>query len=197
MQKSVIIQLRNGSYEAFDTLYNQYFDLLYGFIFSLTRSHEIATELVQETFIKVWLNRQKIDPALSFKAWLDKIAKNRLIDQFKKKWNDPLFEDYLNYCSDENLQMTSEEGSFDFEAFYILLNKAKQKLSPSQIKVFELCKEQDYSATEVARQLQISEQAVYNYLSQAKAILQKEMSPHKSLLLWFFWIESELFIKKT
>ena len=57
----ILRQLKEGSYKAFNTLYEQYFDLLYGFIFGLTRSHEQTSELVQEAFIKVWINRQKID----------------------------------------------------------------------------------------------------------------------------------------
>ena len=184
--KVLIIQLKNGSYKAFNALYGQYFDLLYGFIFTLTRSHDQTTELVQETFIKVWLNREKIDPDLSFKAWLYKIAKNHLLDQLKKQWNHPLFEDYLTHCADENISVNSWEESFDFEAFRNLLNKAKKKLSPRQVEIFELNKEQDIPVSEIATQLQITEQAVYNYLSQAKAILQKEMKPFRTMLFWFF-----------
>ena len=186
MQKALVIQLTKGSYKAFETLYGQYFDLLYGFIFGLTRSHELTTELVQETFIKVWINREKINPDLSFKSWLYKIAKNNLMDQFRTQLNKPLFEDYLVHCNDEKLAAESGENSFDFDAFRLLLDKAKQKLSPKQAEVFKLCKEQDYSVSEVAEQLQISEQAVYNYLSQTKAILLKEMKPFKMLIFWLF-----------
>lgn len=184
--KALVIQLKNGSYEAFNTLYSRYFDLLYGFVFAMTRSHDLSTELVQEAFIKVWINRQKIDPDLSFKAWLYKIAKNSLLDRLRKQWNNPLFEDYLNHCADENLSVNSQDDSFDFEAFRSLLDKAKRKLSPRQLEIFELNKEQDYTAGEIATQLQITEQAVYNYLSQAKTILQKEMKPFQSLLFWLF-----------
>lgn len=171
-------QLKKGSYKAFDYLYEHYFDLLYGFIFSFTRSHDLTTELVQETFIKVWVNREKIDTNLSFKAWLYKIAKNQLIDILKKQLHSPSFEDYLSHCSDEKLVVNSDEDSFDYEAFRQSLIFAKTKLSPRQAEVFGLCKEQGYSTTEVSRLLNISENVVYNYLSQAITILRKEMSSH-------------------
>ena len=190
--KKTLIELKNDSYEAFNALYSQYFDLLYGFIFKLTRSHDLTSELVQDTFIKVWTNRKKIDPEQSFKAWLYTIAKNHLLDQMKKQWNQPLFEDYLNHCTDENLTVNTNEDSFDFEVFRKLLEKAKQKLSPRQKEIFERNKEQDYSVAEIASQLKITEQAVYNYLSQAKTILQKEMKPFRAMFLWLFWAKTGL-----
>lgn len=178
----LVKQLKKGSHKAFSALYDQYFDLLYGFIFSLIRSHEQTKEIVQETFIKVWVNHPKIDTNLSFKAWLYKIAKNHLLDQLKKQWNNVLFEDYLNYCEDEFLTVDSSNENFDYELFRLLYNKAKQKLSPRQAEVVELCKGQDLPAPLVAEKLNISEQAVYNYLSQAKIILKKEMKPFLSLI---------------
>ncbi len=181
----ILKQLKEGSYKAFNSLYEQYFDLLYGFIFGLTRSHEQTKELVQEAFIKVWINRQKIDPDLSFKAWLFKMAQNQLKDQLKKQFNNPIFEDYLIHCSDEQLSV-NEQDSFDFEAFNQSLAKAKEKLSPRQVQIFELAKEQGLSATEVADKLQISEQSVYNYLHQALGILRKEMSTFYTLFFMFF-----------
>lgn len=179
-------QLKDGSYKAFDILYGRYFDLLYGFIFTLTRSHEQTRELVQETFIKVWINRRKIDVRLSFKAWLYKMARNQLLDRFRKQMQDPLFEDYLNHCADEKLAVNCEEDSFDYEAFRQSLMVAKTKLSPRQAEVFELCKEQGYSATEVATRLNISENVVYNYLSQAITVLRKEMIAHSHLFSLLF-----------
>ena len=178
----ILRQLKEGSYKAFNSLYEQYFDLLYGFIFGLTRSHEQTRELVQEAFIKVWINRQKIDLNLSFKAWLFKMAQNQLKDQLKKQFNNPIFEDYLIHCSDEQLSL-NEQDSFDFEAFNHSLTKAKEKLSPRQVQIFELTKEQGLSATD---RLQISEQSVYNYLHQALSILRKEMSAFYTLFLMFF-----------
>lgn len=181
----ILKQLKEGSYKAFNCLYEQYFDLLYGFIFGLTRSHEQTRELVQETFIKVWVNRQKIDPDLSFKAWIFTMAENRLKDVLKKQFNNPVFEDFLTYSSDEKL-VVNEPDSFDFEAFNLALEQAKKKLSPRQTEIFELSKEQGLSATEIAKQLELTEQSVYNYLYQALTILRKEMTAYYSLFIIFF-----------
>lgn len=178
-EKIILEQLKVGSYKAFTQIYNHYFDLLYGFIFRLVYSHEMTSEIVQNTFIKVWENREKIDPEGAFKSWIFKIAKNDIIDRFRIQMNNPLFEDYLNYCNNENLTV-SEECFFDFEQFRAALIKAKTELSPRQAEVFELCKEEGLSAKVVAQQLHISEQAVYNYLSQTIHFLRNKLKPFLS-----------------
>jgi len=170
--------LKKGSYKAFEELYEQYFDTLYNFAFTLIRSHDKTSDIVQDTFIKVWINHQKIDLDLSFKAWLFKIAKNQILDEFRKQVRSPLFENYIAYCHDESLSFDNIEEALDFEKFYQDLETAKSKLSPRQREVFDLLKEHDLSISEVSKKLNISTQVVYNYLSQALAILRKEIPPH-------------------
>lgn len=185
VKNTLLLQLKEGSYHAFTKLYEEYFDLLYGFVFSLTRSHETTTEIVQETFIKVWINRHNIDLDKSFKSWLYRIAHNLILDEVKKQFHTPLFEDYLVHVSDPKLA-TTEEDELDFDTFRKTLHKVKGELPPRQAEVFELCKEKGLSAADVAQQLSISEQAVYNHLSQAMKTVREKMSHFSFLLSLFF-----------
>jgi RNA polymerase sigma-70 factor (ECF subfamily) len=179
------LDLKNGSYRAFETLYDEYFDLLYGYVFGMIRSHIHANEIVQDTFIKVWLHRSKIDTSLSFKAWLFKIAKNQLLNDIKKKYSDPLFEDYILHCENNDL-LVEPNQEFDFELFRAALLNAKQKLTPRQLQVFEMCKEESLTASEVAKKLNITEASVYNYLSQSISTLRNEMKNLSFMLFLFF-----------
>jgi len=180
-----VVELKMGSYKAFELLYSEYFDLLYGYVFGMIRSHARSKEIVQDTFIKIWLHRSKIDPELSFKAWLFRIAKNQLINDIKKSYADPLFEDYILHCENNNL-VAQPDQDFDLELFRIALVKAKDKLSPRQLQVFELCKEGGLSATEVAKKLNITEASVYNYLTQSLSTLRSEMKELSFLFFLFF-----------
>lgn len=185
MKNTLLLQLKEGAYHAFTKLYEEYFDLLYGFVFSLTRSHDATAEIVQETFIRVWINRRNIDLDKSFKSWLYRIAHNLILDEVKKQFHAPLFEDYLVHLSDEKLA-TKEEDEPDFDAFRRSLSKVKSELPARQAEVFELCKEQGLSAADVAEQLHISEQAVYNYLSQGMKTIREKMARFSFLLSLFF-----------
>lgn len=184
--QQLVEQLKKGSYKAFDALYKTCFDLLYGYVFRLLRSHESTQEVVQNTFVKIWLNREKLDSNLSFKAYLFKIAKNDIMDGLRKSVSNPVFEDYLSYCNHEKMAIHAEQ-EFDIDLFNLLLNKAKSKLSPRQAEVFVLIKEDGLTPAETARKLSLPEQVVYNYLSQALSIVRNEMKEMVPFFILFFF----------
>ena len=69
----------------FEILYNHYFPKIYGYIFKRTGNHEIAEDLVSDTFMKVFANLNKYThQGHTFGAWIYKIATNRLIDHYRK-----------------------------------------------------------------------------------------------------------------
>ena len=103
IHSDTIKKLRKGSYEAFDTLYNMYADSLYGFALLHTKSAVQAEDIVQETFLKLWNIRASLSVEGSFKSMLFTIAKNHVIDAFRRQINRPEFEDYIRFCEDENL----------------------------------------------------------------------------------------------
>ena len=179
--------LIKGSYSDFKILYEEYSSNLYGFVFSLTRSKSMANDIVQETFIRVWINRESIDPTMSFKSYLFKISKNKIIDEFRRQMNNPVFEDYMEYHDTLHTDSNdSVEQKMDFDSFLKQLEAAKTKLTPRQREIFELAKEQGISSSEIAKKLEISEQTTYNILSSAMKILRKEIGLASFFFLLFF-----------
>lgn len=187
MDKKRLERLRAGSYRDFEILYKQYASNLYGFVWGLTRSTEQANEIVQDTFIKVWVNRANIDPEQPFRSYLFKIARNRMIDGFRKRADEPLFENYMNYCEEPTFGTPAEaEQQSDFDDFMSALKQAKQQLTPRQREVFELSKEEGLPSGEVAARLGISEQTVYNILSTALRLLKQKLKGNSFLFTLFF-----------
>ncbi|MGL4805629.1 MAG: RNA polymerase sigma factor [Bacteroidales bacterium] len=174
-EQELLINLRSGDYGAFRILYDTYAKQLKGFIFAMVRSEVLADDIIQDTFLKIWMNRQTIDSDLSFKSYLFRIAKNAVIDEFRKNINNPLFEDYMLHCENVHISENHTDQIIDFEQFKDDLKKAKSKLTPKQREIFELNKEEGFSAKEIALQLQITEQTVYNQLSIALQIIKKEL----------------------
>jgi len=68
-----------------EQLYKEYFPIVYGFVYSLSRDPHVAEEITQETFFKAL---QKIDSfrgETSIRVWLCQIAKNAWYDLLKKR----------------------------------------------------------------------------------------------------------------
>lgn len=185
-EQKQVEELRRGSYLSFRYLYDKYNHLLFGYLFELTKSRAMAQELVQDSFVKIWLNRQELDPSQSFKAYLYQVGKNRMIDEFRKRLNSPLMEEYIGHVTDPSLSHDPMQEKEDLDAFAERLNRAKKSLSARQTEIFELCKEQGYSPSEVAKLLGLSEQTVYNHLHSAMRLLQQELGVFAGLFALFF-----------
>jgi RNA polymerase sigma-70 factor (ECF subfamily) len=186
LERSLLEDLKRGSYAAFHQLYDKYASILYGFVLEMTRSKNVTSELVQDTFIKVWINRESILIDSSFRAFIFKIAKNQLIDAYRKRIKDPIFEDYLFYEGHNLMSKETADSQLDFDEFNKHLARVKEKLTSRQREIFELNKEQGIPASEIARQLNLSEQTVYNQLSLSLQIMKKEMGKYLQLFLLLF-----------
>lgn len=185
VHSEIIEKLREGSYEAFDTLYNMYADSLYGFALLHTKSVVQAEDIVQETFLKLWNMRASLKVEGSFKSMLFTIANNHMIDAFRQQINRPAFEDYIRFCEDENLLDNTSVEKIYYDDFIEKLNIAKQKLTLSQRKIFELSREEGLSNAEIARMSDLSEQTVKNHLSSALKVLRSELRKYNYLFALF------------
>src|SRR5690606_6607002 len=80
----------------------------------LVKSEEITQDIIQELFLTIWRNRNRIDPNQSFSAYLHIIARNMVMDVFRKSLRDRKLEAVLMSTSSE-LYAHIEEDIFTKE----------------------------------------------------------------------------------
>jgi len=72
-----LIELKNGSEKAFETIYKRYAGKLYNFIMTISHGNRyMAEEIAQSVFVKLWEIHQQINPEKSILSFLSVIAKN-------------------------------------------------------------------------------------------------------------------------
>jgi len=140
--------------EAFDELVHRYLKPIYNFLYSMSKDREVADELTQETFLKVWKNLKKFQSDKNFKVWLYAIARNVLIDWFRKKKNinfsqldiseEVLFEDTLI-----DLEPLPPE-IFERQEIMTELESALETISPNQKLIISLHDREDLTFEEIA-----------------------------------------------
>lgn len=175
MDEKYIIGLQKGSYADFNKLYDLYADRLYGFAYNLTRSSEMAEEIVQEVFLKVWQMREHISPGYSFRSFLFTIARNRFLNDLRDRLTTLSYDDYTAQFGSLGEVENTTENEFNFRELNEKIICAKDKLSSRQREIFELSKEEGLSNQEIASRLGISEQSVRNQLSCALKVLREEL----------------------
>jgi RNA polymerase sigma-70 factor (family 1) len=156
--------LKNGSRQAFDSLYHYYFPQLYAYSLKCSKRTELAEEIVQETFVQLWLSRASIRETDKLDRLLIVIAHHKLLNAIRRTANAPAFADYVDY---ENALSTPSSGdqAIEYEEFLVLLHRALDTLPETQRRVVELSRLEGMKTADIARTLDRSEQTVRNQLS--------------------------------
>lgn len=128
--------IRRGDSESLSSLYDDYSGALYGVILRITKSEQLAEEVLQDTFMKVWTSASLYDSRKSrLYTWLHRIAKNAAINAIQKRNEkaarkvQPL--DNLVYEKEGDLDLSDE--TFDVPE---LLLKIEQKYAEVVSKIY-------------------------------------------------------------
>lgn len=95
--RSELLQsLKEGSFSAFEKLYNLYSGKLYNFMMRLSSGNQyMAEEVVQQTFIRLWEVREKVDPTENFVSYLCTIARNLSMNMYQHQTVEYIYTEYL------------------------------------------------------------------------------------------------------
>jgi RNA polymerase sigma-70 factor (ECF subfamily) len=180
-EQELLNRLCQGDENAFSRLFFAYKDKLYNFLFAITKSEEIAQDLLQDVFFKVWQNREQAARVDNFNAYIYRIARNGAIDGLRRFSKESSILGELAYL---------ESGASTQDPFEQLkvqetlkrINDAVNKLPEQQRKVYLLHKEKGYRQDEIATEMNLSVSTVRNHLMQALTNLRRYL-----LLLFFFF----------
>lgn len=80
----LIQRLRQNDAAAYMELYNRYHVKMYSWLIRFVKLPELAEDIIQETFLKIWEIRHRLQPHQSFPAYLYRISRNRAFRLLKK-----------------------------------------------------------------------------------------------------------------
>lgn len=165
--QQLVANYLNGDQKALEILIKRYLKPIYIFAYHHTKGQkEVAEDLTQEIFLKMWKNLKRYDHQKSFKNWLFTIAKNTLIDHLRKnKRTISLLETFAQ-------SKESFEKVFDTT---LTLKEAIQKLSPKYRQVLDLYYWQGFNFKEIAEILKEPINTVKSRHHRAIIILRKHI----------------------
>jgi RNA polymerase sigma-70 factor (family 1) len=166
-----LIELKNGNSKAFDFFYKKYRSRLLANILKLTKSPEIAADILQEVFVAIWHRRAGIDTTQSFENYIFRIGQNKIYDFFRKASRDKKLEEKLIMLS-VGKEYNPIEHDLHLKEDFDLIKIQIARLPPKCREVFTLCKVEGKSYSEVAEILNISTATVNNHIVKATKILK-------------------------
>jgi RNA polymerase sigma-70 factor (ECF subfamily) len=172
--------LAEDSEYAFQLIYDRHRNLIYKLAIRYLRSPIMAQEVVQDIFLKLWIERKQFNGEHPLEAWLRTVTKNHLINKLKRIANEWKALDQLKHTLSEEDNSFLEKLGID-KSREELLKNAIDSLSEQQKQVYLLAKQENQSYTEIAEKMSISTFTVKTHMARAlkqiKLLLLKGVAP--------------------
>lgn len=174
-------RIKKGDEEAFSRLFDGYYSSLCFFAAKFLKDLDLARSLVQQVFVDLWLNREKVEEIRSVKSYLFRSVKNRCIDHLRK----------------EKINIAMSVPAFDFNQipFRDLVEEAElndrinasiNQLPEKCREIFLLCRFEELKYAEIAQKLNISVKTVEMQMGIALKKLRESLSDYQMINLLVF-----------
>jgi RNA polymerase sigma factor (sigma-70 family) len=169
-EKELVKQCLKNNHAAQEVFYRMFARKMYGICLRFARAGIEADDILQEGFIKVFINLPKFEFKGSLEGWIRRIIVNSAIDYSKKHIHDYQEIDIENTDQYEVAEddITSRLAADDIITLI-------QELPDSKRIIFNLFAYEGYSHKEIAEMLNISVMTSKSQLSKAKKMLQERL----------------------
>lgn len=163
-------QLASGNKEAFNELYEKYWEVAYSDAYKRLKDPEQAKDIVQEIFTHIWLKKDTLH-IQNFAGYLYVAIRNQVFKIVAKQKQIHPFFDILESMPVTYLQA---DGNLLWKEFFSAYEAILNTLPPKRQTIFRLRFQDDLTTTEIAQQLGLSRKTINNQLG--KAIEQLRIS---------------------
>ncbi len=181
--KELLERVALGEERAFRLLFQNYHNKLGSYVYRYTRSFMLTQEIVQDVFLKIWLNRSALHEINNFNSYLFVVARNHTFNALKriaseygrqKQWQRRLIKEEFNL----NGQNTA------YKETVLAVNKAIETLPAQQKKVFLLSREMELTHEEIALKLRLSVTTVKKHMVLALKQLREQLGADANIILF-------------
>ncbi len=157
--------------EDFKRLFDEHFDSLRNYLYYRCGDEELATDVVQDVFLKLW-EKQLDKPPEELVGLLYKMAKDALISKFRRSQTEQAFK---ARPPDEDSNQSTEE-TIHYKELKANYEKALSRMPEKQREVFLMSRNDELKYQEIAQRLELSVKAVEKRMKNALQFLREALS---------------------
>lgn len=167
----LLSKIADGDERAYSALYHRYDTMLFAFLLKLTRSATTAEELLQETFMRLWLYRDNLDGVEHPRAYIHRIAAN-----LSRRW---LQQQLLRYKAMQDQRSphstNNEEDSLTWKEMEVRIARVISEMPEQRRKVYQLHRDGGLSSSEIAVQIGVTASTVRNTITAAIRQIREQL----------------------
>lgn len=172
--------LRKGEKSAYEEIYHEFFGILYHLCISYLHNEDVAEEIVQDTFMKLWEIKGTLNDQVNIKNYLYTITKNNCLNYIRNQKISLRHQENLKYLEMQfNYEALEKLGDYvQFEELRAQIELAIAKLPPEISKTFQLSRFEELPYKEISDELGINIKTVEARISRALRFLRLELKDY-------------------
>ena len=169
----LIAAVKDGDERAFDALFLRWYPQVRKFLMILVKNKALAEDLAQTVFMKVWLYRDRLDPAKSLKNYLLVLSKNGALDVFKSK---RFLTTDVKDAPIEKAGGDRTEYRMEYSEAYSRIVRAVEEMPDQRKQIFKMSRFQSMPNDRIASELGLSVRTVEKHIQLALKDIRKYLS---------------------
>jgi RNA polymerase sigma-70 factor (ECF subfamily) len=171
--EELLPKIAAGDTEAFKVLYHQYRHRLYGFLYQLTKSHTVSEDLLQDIFMRIWEDRERLAGVKEVKAYVFTMVKHRALNSLKRISKEELLIRQMSHQS--GMEDWGTESNMRYNELKRNIDRAVRQLPPQQRTVYQMSREQGLRQEEISDRLNVTVATVKKHLTLSLRYIKKNL----------------------
>lgn len=172
-------QIATGDERAFRQVFHAYNAKLHPFVLKVVHSESVAEDIIQETFLRLWLHRAEVAEMEYPASWLYKVASNLSLTRLRSQAAE--VRRLQQIACRERVEPDHVIESISAKEIQMLLIQAIDQLPPKRQHIYKLSREQGLSYEGIAKELHISPNTVKNQLVSAFKFIKEYLYQTKGI----------------
>lgn len=173
-EQELLAKIAGGDEHAFGIIFDYYRKYVYSFGLKISKSDEVAKEIVQDIFLKVWFGRERLVNIENFGAYVNVLSRNHSFNLLRQEAQARNAEQDIRLSISKNDLGTQEQ--LDYRETIRVLKQALETLPEQQKIVYTLCHLDGLKYEEAAKKMNISSATVHYHMKLALAAIREHFS---------------------
>lgn len=181
--EETLIGLSAGSRKDFMVVYDVFQKKLFAFAYHYLRDKDLAEDVTQTVFMKIWETRHRINPKLPFVGYLYRITRNEVFNELHTIAKRERTKAGVAIASPEPIAQ-AVDTILQHREYDAVLEEAILALPPQRQRVFRMCRLDGLTYRDAATQLGISYYTVKEHMTLATQAIKKHLNRNEVFIVF-------------
>ncbi|MGE0440351.1 MAG: RNA polymerase sigma-70 factor [Gemmatimonadales bacterium] len=178
LPRDIADRIRSGDRDAFERVFRAYYAKLADYANGLVRTRDGAEDVVQEVFVALWTQRERLTNPDNLVGYLYRAVRNRSLNQLRH--NRMVTDWQARQAAEDSPQAPAADRDTERAEIAAAVKRAVATLSPRCREVFELSRDRGLTYPEIASTLGISIKTVETLMGRALKGVREQLANLRS-----------------